>query len=222
MLTPGEAAGAKKRREEQRFLFWPLPSHVCARVPTTLLPLDRFFLARGTPVVCMPWDASNQNQIRANVTKLGWDSDSYYEFNVPETESLTENNCKSPTDCPGDDEGRIIFPWTAVSKGSAMSAFECSPLSRADGSPRARERSWRPIGRVVCWRPVGRMVFGVPSVVSSSVSSPPAFVLVFLARLAAFVFCVVRLRETTDQTQQSARNTPLSQNQVHGHTHSFV
>lgn len=55
-------------------------------------------------------------QIRTNGTKVGWDSDSYYMFNVPETEFDTENNCKSPTDCPDDDEGRDDAPWTAVSQ----------------------------------------------------------------------------------------------------------
>ncbi|CAN0562576.1 unnamed protein product, partial [Ectocarpus sp. 12 AP-2014] len=35
-------------------------------------------------------------------------------FNVPETESPTENNCKSPTDCPEDDEERDEFSWAAL------------------------------------------------------------------------------------------------------------
>eukprot|EP00903_Cladosiphon_okamuranus_P016293 g15025.t1 len=50
----------------------------------------------------------------------GWDSDAYYEFNVPVTESYTENNCKSPTDCPDDDEGRQVFPWTAIYHASPV------------------------------------------------------------------------------------------------------
>ncbi|CAM9405596.1 unnamed protein product, partial [Scytosiphon promiscuus] len=52
--------------------------------------------------------------IRANITKSGVEVDSYYMFNVPETESQTENNCKSPTDCPDDDEGRDTNPWSAI------------------------------------------------------------------------------------------------------------
>lgn len=55
-------------------------------------------------------------QIRANSTKSGWGSDSYYAYNVPETEFNTENNCKSPTDCPDSVEGHDTgYPWTAVS-----------------------------------------------------------------------------------------------------------
>lgn len=37
-------------------------------------------------------------------------------LNVPETEFDTENSCKSPTDCPDDDEGRDNMPWTAVNQ----------------------------------------------------------------------------------------------------------
>ncbi len=55
-------------------------------------------------------------QVRTNATKIGWGPNSYYEFNVPETESYTENNCKSATDCPSGDEGQENIPWTAVSK----------------------------------------------------------------------------------------------------------
>lgn len=36
-------------------------------------------------------------------------------FNTPETKVNTENNCKSPTDCPDDDQGRSNAPWAAVS-----------------------------------------------------------------------------------------------------------
>ncbi|CAN0021601.1 unnamed protein product [Pylaiella littoralis] len=52
--------------------------------------------------------------IRANITKVGYEAASYYMFNVPETRAATENNCKSPTNCPGDDEGRDVFPWTSL------------------------------------------------------------------------------------------------------------
>ncbi|CAM9216529.1 unnamed protein product, partial [Ectocarpus fasciculatus] len=52
--------------------------------------------------------------IRANITKSGFESDSYYMFNIPVTTATTENNCKSPTDCPGDDQGRNLAPWTAL------------------------------------------------------------------------------------------------------------
>eukprot|EP00903_Cladosiphon_okamuranus_P008962 g8576.t1 len=58
--------------------------------------------------------------IRANITKSGVESDQYYTFNVPETESPTENNCKSPTDCPDDDAGREVYPWTALYHQSAV------------------------------------------------------------------------------------------------------
>lgn len=35
-------------------------------------------------------------------------------FNTPKTKAYTENNCKSPVDCPGDDQGRVFAPWTSV------------------------------------------------------------------------------------------------------------
>lgn len=35
-------------------------------------------------------------------------------FNTPETDASTENNCKSPTDCPEDNEGRDFYPWNSV------------------------------------------------------------------------------------------------------------
>lgn len=60
--------------------------------------------------------SSSVIQIRANGTKVGWDSESYYMVNVPETGSRTKNNCKSPTDCPEDDEGRDDAAWTSVSQ----------------------------------------------------------------------------------------------------------
>lgn len=57
-------------------------------------------------------------QIRANATKTGVAMDSYYMFNAPKTTAATENNCKSPADCPDDDQGRELAPWTAVSINS--------------------------------------------------------------------------------------------------------
>ena len=53
-------------------------------------------------------------QIRANTTKAGADTDSYWQVNTPDTSSDTENNCKSPNDCPDDDNGRDVIPWTKV------------------------------------------------------------------------------------------------------------
>lgn len=49
------------------------------------------------------------------MTKSGVVTDAYYMFNIPLTTATTENNCKSPTDCPEDGQGRYLAPWTTVS-----------------------------------------------------------------------------------------------------------
>ena len=67
------------------------------------------------PIPTYPVILSWVDQLRSNVTKSGREPGSYFMFNTPETESPTENNCKSPTDCPADDLGRELAPWTAVS-----------------------------------------------------------------------------------------------------------
>lgn len=54
-------------------------------------------------------------QIRANTSKIeDLDDDYYFEVNTPNTDSSTEASCKSPTECPDDDDGRDRMPWTKV------------------------------------------------------------------------------------------------------------
>ncbi|CAM9263174.1 unnamed protein product [Hapterophycus canaliculatus] len=79
-----------------------------SRDPTDDLP------AFGAAIVFMSGTPDWEYTIRANVTKNGAVMDSYYMFNTPKTTATTENNCKSPTDCPDDDQGRALYPWTAL------------------------------------------------------------------------------------------------------------
>ena len=71
-------------------------------------------------------------QVRTNASKVGWDSDSYYAYNVPDTESQTENNCKSATDCPGDENDRDFAPWTAVRVNRDYKGLFRSPVKRGN------------------------------------------------------------------------------------------